>query len=175
MALIKFRHGLGASLLVLGGIGFVTWPSLPAADPASTAAVDSARRETKMLDTLYKTAIVSVTDFYVEDETSTAAATSFKPVFKAMKDNQYHEVRLVDGLGEAINPDNSPRDDFEKEAMKAMLAGEASFERVETVDGKSQLRTMTTLPMVMQKCVLCHENYRDKKIIGGVAYVVPIR
>ncbi len=154
------------------------WPALNAAVPNSTIASEEAiamaRRETKMLDDLYKTAIVTVTDIYVKDESSVAAASAFRPIFKAMKDAKHHEVRLVDGLGEPIGADNVPRDEFEKAAMKEMLAGKASFERVEVVNGEPHLRTMTTLPMVMEKCILCHENYRGQKIVGGVAYVLPI-
>jgi Protein of unknown function (DUF3365) len=165
--------------IAVGGLSFAAWSALNAAAPngitSSDGAIAAARRETKMLDDLYKTAIVTVTDIYVKDESSVAAATAFRPVFKAMKDAKHHEARLVDGLGQPVGADNVPRDDFEKEAMKKMLAGEASYEKVEVVNGIPQLRTMTTLPMVMEKCILCHDNYRDKKIVGGVAYVVPIR
>jgi len=133
-----------------------------------------ARRETKMLDTLYKTAIVSVTQTYVEDDSSTAAITTFQPVLKAMKDGKWHEVRLVDGLGEPINPDNAPKDAFEKRAIKEMLAGMEVVDEVEMIDGQEFLRTMTILPMALDKCVLCHENYRGKKIVGGVSFQVPL-
>jgi Protein of unknown function (DUF3365) len=165
--------------LVVGVLYALVWSALNAAAPNSSAAsedaIAAARRETKMLDDLYKTAIVTVTDIYVKDESSVAAATAFRPVFKTMKDAKHHEVRLVDGLGEPVGADNVPRDEFEKAAMKEMLAGKASFEKVEVINGTSHLRTMTTLPMVMEKCILCHENYRGKKIVGGVAYVVPIQ
>ncbi len=163
-----------SAMAVFAGTSLILSASWGVETP-SEASVGAARRETKMLDDLYKTAIVTVTDIYVEDATSTAAATAFRPVFKAMKDAKHHEARLVDGLGDPINPDNAARDTFEKEAMKAILAGQASYERVETVDGTAQLRTMTTLPMVMEKCVLCHDNYQGKKTVGGISYVVPIR
>lgn len=133
-----------------------------------------ARRETEMLDTLYKTAIVSVTQTYVENDSSTAAITSFQPVLKAMKDGKWHEVRLVDGLGDPINPENSPKDAFEKQAIKEMLAGKERIDAVEKIDGNDVLRTMTILPMALEKCVLCHANYRGKKIVGGVSYQVPL-
>ncbi len=177
---IQLKSWLFASVgIVIGGLSFAAWSTLNAAAPdgitASEGAIAAARRETKMLDDLYKTAIVTVTDIYVKDESSVAAATAFRPVFKAMKDAKHHEARLVDGLGQPVGADNVPRDDFEKAAMKEMLAGKATFEKVEVVDGVPQLRTMTILPMVMEKCILCHDNYRDKKIVGGVAYIVPIR
>jgi len=168
--------------LLLGGIslsGLVFWNHATGNDPQSDQIekdrnLRSARRETKMLDTLYKTAIVSVTQTYVVDDSSTAAITTFQPVLKAMKDGKWHEVRLVDGLGEPINPDNSPKDAFEKRAIKEMLAGKESIDSVEQIDGKDVLRTMTILPMALDKCVLCHENYRGKKIVGGVSYQVPL-
>ena len=168
--------------LLLGGIslgGFVLWHDA-AGNDAQSGQIEkdrnlrSARRETKMLDTLYKTAIVSVTQTYVVDDSSTAAITTFQPVLKAMKDGKWHEVRLVDGLGEPINPENSPKDAFEKRAIREMLAGKESVDSVEQIDGKDVLRTMTILPMALDKCVLCHENYRGKKIVGGVSYQVPL-
>ena len=168
--------------LLLGGIslsGLVFWHYAEGNDPQSGQIekdrnLRSARRETKMLDTLYKTAIVSVTQTYVVDDSSTAAITTFQPVLKAMKEGKWHEVRLVDGLGEPINPDNSPKDAFEKRAIKEMLTGKESIDSVEQIDGKDVLRTMTILPMALDKCVLCHENYRGKKIVGGVSYQVPL-
>jgi hypothetical protein len=159
--------------LVFLGLGAIVGPNVWSAPDES--AVTAARRETKMLDTLYKTAIVAVTGSYVEDASSTAAATTFGPVFKAMREAKYHEVRLVDGLGEAINPDNTPRDDFEKEAMKAILAGKEIVDKVDSTDGVAYLRTMTVLPMAMEKCILCHENFRGKSIVGGMSYKLPIR
>lgn len=160
----------------LSALGF--WHYAAGNDPQAASEkernIRSARRETKMLDTLYKTAIVAVTQTYVEDDSSTAAITTFQPVLKAMKAGNWHEVRLVDGLGEPINPENSPKDDFEKRAIKEMLAGKDMIDSVEMIGGKEFLRTMTILPMALEKCVLCHDNYRGKKIVGGVSFQVPL-
>jgi hypothetical protein len=92
-----------------------------------------------------------------------------------MKENKWHTVRLVDGLNDPINPDNLPQDEFEKSAMRDILAGKKQVDLVVEVDGKQVLRTMTTLPMALDKCVLCHANYAGKKVVGGVAYEVPLQ
>jgi hypothetical protein len=161
--------GTGGALLAIG----MMMARVEAVEP-TTEQLQAARQTTRMLDDLYKTAIVTVTDIYVEDATSVAAATAFQPVFRAMKQAKHHEVRLVDGLGDPINPDNAAADPFEKEAVRAMMAGQATFEKVETIEGQAYLRTMTSLPMVMEKCVLCHENYRGQKLVGGVSYKLPL-
>lgn len=137
-------------------------------------AVKRAQRETKMLDDLYKNAIVLITTHYVDESSDLPAGSAFKALFKTMKDNGWHEVRLLDGLGEPIEDANTPKDNFEKAGIKAVLAGADNYEQVETQDGKRVLRTVTSLPMVMEKCTLCHENYQGKKIVGGLGYTVPI-
>jgi hypothetical protein len=43
--------------------------------------------------------------------------------------------------------------------------------------GKPYLRAMTPVPVVMSKCVLCHDNYKNGKKgepIGALTYTVPI-
>jgi hypothetical protein len=142
--------------------------------PADDAALKRARWETEMLDNLYKNAIVLITTHYVTEETDLPAGSAFKALFATMKEKGYHEIRLLDGLGEPINDDNLPQDDFEKAGIEAMLAGKPIYEKVETRDGQRVLRTVTPLPMVMAKCVLCHDNYEGKKIVGGLGYAVPI-
>jgi len=58
--------------------------------------------------------------------------------------------------------------------MKAILDGKESYEQVEIIDGKTYLKTVTPIPVVMQKCVLCHANYEGQKIIGGLGIKLEI-
>ena len=162
--------GIGAAVLMAS-----VWTTAQA-EPKSAddAALKRARWETEMLDNLYKNAIVLITTHYVTEETDLPAGSAFKALFAEMKDKGYHEVRLIDGLGEPINDENLPQDDFEKAGIEAMLAGKPIYEKIEDRDGMRVLRTVTPLPMVMAKCVLCHDNYEGKKIVGGLGYTVPI-
>jgi hypothetical protein len=43
--------------------------------------------------------------------------------------------------------------------------------------GKSYLRAITAIPVVSDRCIMCHSNYKDAKkgaAIGALTYTVPI-
>lgn len=137
-------------------------------------AVARARREVKLLDTIYKNAIVLITKHYVEEDSDLPAGQAFKVLFETVEKDGWHQVRLLDATGEALNDDNKPRDEFERQAIQAVLAEKPGYEQIETRDGKEYLRAATPLPMVMDKCVMCHENYRGKKTVGALSYTLPL-
>ena len=89
------------------------------ADPA----LERTREQVKMLDDLYKNAVVSITQSYVDVQEKKPAIMVAKQVFAAMKKQGWHSARLVDATGEPLNDENAPVTDFEKAAYKAMRAG----------------------------------------------------
>ena len=138
-------------------------------------AVARAKKQAKMLDTLYKTAIVLITENYVDGKESLAAGDAFQALFKAMKDNEFHEVRLLDATGDAYDPDNDPKTDFEKEAVKEILAGKPIYERVVKEGDKEFLLSATPIPVVMEKCTMCHSSYENAKgPIGALGLKIPL-
>lgn len=149
------------------------------ADDAKTdPAVERARREVRMLDDLYKTSIVLVTTHYVKEESDLPAGGAFKALFSAMKEKGWHEVRLIDATGEPYEPTNVPKEGFEKKAIRKILDGQPSVDEVVTENGKRYLLAATIVPVVMDKCIMCHENYRNVpkgKAIGALGYKVPIQ
>ena len=142
---------------------------------AETMAVKRTREQVKMLDDLYKTVVVLVTEHYVTDPSVLSGASAGKALFAAMKEKGWHEVRLI-GLTEVINnTENLPRDDFEKTAAQKISAGESSYERVVSEGNKAYLRYATPVPVVMEKCVMCHANFKGKKgAIGSLMYKLPL-
>jgi hypothetical protein len=142
------------------------------------AALARTRKQVKVYDDLYKTAIVLITESYVTEKSDLAAGAAFQKLFAAMKKAGHHEVRLLDATGQPYEENNRPRDDFEKAAVKALLAGKPGFEEVIEKDGKKYLRSATPIPVVLDKCILCHEHYKEakekKQIIGALGYTVPI-
>ena len=140
-------------------------------------AVERARQQVRMLDDIYKTVVVAITDKYVNKETDLPAATVAMALFDAMKKKGWHEARLIDASGHPYHEKNTAKDDFERAAVKAIVGGKDYYEQVVKVDRKQRLRAATPVPVVMKKCTMCHENYKDVKdgaAIGLLTYDVPV-
>ena len=141
-----------------------------------TAAVDRTRKQILMLDDLYKTAVVAITEHYVNDPSTLSAASAAKVLFAAMKKNGWHEARLLGFTDVLFNAsENAPKDEFENKAKEALLGGAANYEEVVSKGGKDYLRMATAVPVVMEKCIMCHADFKDKKgAIGAIAYTVEL-
>lgn len=140
-------------------------------------AVERARREVRMLDDIYKTSIVLITTHYVHEDDDLPAGSAFKALFEAVDKKGWHKVRLLDATGEPYEEANTPRKGFEKRAVKQLLEGKSSVDEVVTEGNKRYLLAATAIPVVMDKCIMCHENYRNVpkgKAIGALGYKVPI-
>ncbi len=148
-----------------------------AAKTPDKAAVERTRKTVQTLDNIYKQVVVLVTDKYVHDTDDFAAGSAAVLLFKNISDSGSHNVRLLDATGEPYEPENVAKDDFEREGVKRLKAGAANYEQVVSEDGKPYLRAMTPVPVVMKKCIMCHEHYADAKKgepIGAISYTVPI-
>jgi hypothetical protein len=185
-ATLKNAPALCASIVVsalLACIALIVMPSVLGAEQAAAGEdqgedqgeLNRARREIQLLDDIYKTAIVLITKHYVEDDSDLPAGEAFKVLFEGVKEKGWHEVRLLDATGEPLNGENSPQDSFKKSAVKALLAGKPYYEEQTQRDGKQYLRAATPIPIVLEKCKLCHANYGDQKVIGALGYTLPLQ
>ncbi|MBM4068996.1 MAG: DUF3365 domain-containing protein [Planctomycetes bacterium] len=159
----------------LGGAADSTAEKKPA-EP-DRAAVERARKTVRMLDDIYKTAVVLITDKYVHDKKDFPAGRAAVHWFKAISKKGWHEIRIIDATGEPYSQANVARDAFDKEGIRRLKAGSDFYDQVETRDGKSYLRAITPVPVVMQKCIMCHEHYKAAKKgepVGALTYKVPL-
>jgi len=169
--------------LVLGSTFalFVAGSALPSAEKDAAkpdeAAVKRARKTVRMLDDIYKQAIILITDKYVNTKKDFPAGRAAVKWLNDIGKAGWPKTRLIDVSGEPYSAKNVAEDDFEKEAVKQIKAGKGYFEKVEDKDGKHHLRAMTAIPVVSTKCIMCHENYKAAKkgeAIGALSYTVPI-
>ncbi len=141
------------------------------------AALARTRKTVKMLDDVYKSAVVLITTHYVNDEDDLPAGSAAIALFDAVKKKGWHEVRLLDASGEPLEDKNSAKDDFEKAAVEKLKSGKTWHEEEIKKDGKRYLRAATPIPVVLKKCIMCHDNYKDFKPnqpIGVLSYTIPI-
>ncbi len=152
-------------------------PSAAASKPDDTA-VERSRKTVRMLDDIYKQVIVLITDKYVHDEEDFAAGSAAVLLFENLSKSENQQVRLLDATGEPYDADNVAKDAFEKEGIKRIKAGEKGYEQVVEENGKYSLRSMTPVPVVLERCVMCHPHYKaaqkKNEAIGAISYRVPI-
>ncbi len=172
MKTISVSSLLLASTLAVVGIGAF---AAEKASDSKDAAVERTRQQVKMLDDLYKTVVVLITEHYVKDPSILPAASASKALFAEMKKKGWHEVRLLGLTDVLINQENKPGDAFEQAAATKLLAGEAGHEEVVQKGGKRYLRVATGVPVVMEKCIMCHAAWKGNKgNIGALSYTVPV-
>ena len=120
-----------------------------------------------MLDELYKTAVVSITEKYQKGQPAIMVA---KDIFKAMENGRYHSARLVDATGSPLGEGNVPKTDFEKRAAAAMQAGQTY---IEEVAGKGQDRRLSGGDRRAGRAPALRRMPRGQA--GGVAGIHPLR
>lgn len=154
----------GLSGLVLAG------SALRADDPKADPAVERAREQIQMLDTLYKNAIVSVNNRF----DGPPAIKMALDVFAAMEKGKWHRAKLVDASGSPQNEANTPKTSFEKRAVKVIQAGKPYYDEVSGTGKDRILSAATVVPAVTAKCAKCH-GATEGDLLGFVRYELPIK
>ncbi len=153
-------------------------PAQQASAAPSPAELERSRELVQLLDNIFKQTIVMVTDKYVHDESDFPAGSAAVLLFQNISDSSENKVRLLDATGEPYDPENTANDAFERQGIDALRAGKPGYEKVVQRDGGSYLRAMTPVPVVMDKCIMCHSHYADAKPgepIGAISYTIPIK
>ncbi|WP_169976854.1 hypothetical protein [Tautonia rosea] len=165
---IALMPGL-ALMVVYGASAMRAEPLGPA--PQEDPAVERAREQVQMLDALYKTAVVSITDKYQRGQPAIMVA---KDVFEAMDKFGHHSPRLVDATGIPLGEGNDPETDFEKRAAAAMQRNETYVEEIVGEGPDRRLLAATVVPAVHQRCASCHA-VEEGDLLGFIRYEIPIR
>lgn len=155
------------SFLFLGpqSVGFEKWGKLSA---------EEARVIVRLLDDVYKLWIIFDTRDHVDNMGRIPSATVSKEVFAEMEKKGWHTGRIITATKNFFNPENRPKDDFEREAIKALKAGADFFDRVETAGGKKVLRAATPVPLVISECKICHVAAKEDELMGALVYSIPV-
>ena len=110
---MKFQNRtfLAGALAAVVAAGALSLLPVNAADDQD-AAVERTRKTVRMLDDVYKTAVVLITEHYVNDDKDLPAGAAAIALFDAIKKKGWHEVKLLDVSGEPDDDDNVAKDAF---------------------------------------------------------------
>ena len=174
---LALTTALAFTLTIHGQQAADAGPSTQQASQPSEAALERTRRTVRMLDDIYKQTVVLITDKYVHTEDDFPAGSAAVALFKAISDKGWHKVRLIDATGAPYESKNVAQDDFEKRGIEELQKGKGYYEQIVEEDGEHHLRAITPVPVVMDKCIMCHEQYADVEKgqpIGAISYSILI-
>ena len=165
--------------LTCGGLFGPAWESQIQADsdaPADKvdrpATVNEARGRAQLLhEAMHGALLVMHRDFFLEDESVTIPSRSLEDVFKELADGFDVKLRWLAVNAQAMNVDNKPQDDFERQAVKELATGKKSFEQ--TADGV--FRYAGTIRLASE-CLKCHLPSRtsNKDRTAGLVISIPL-
>jgi hypothetical protein len=156
-------------------VAFSVLRAVTAAPKPKTAAIErvtlpEGRRQVRMMDDVYKTAVVATHQMYVQDPGTPAAVIWAKQVINKLKGKGWPDARIFATHDRPLNPENAPVDGFERNAAAAFKKGNVSYEEV----APGELRYATDLRILDEKCVMCHVRSKPGDLVGGVSYRVPL-
>jgi hypothetical protein len=119
---------------------------------ARPATLEEARSRARLLhETMHATLHIVHLRYYREDEALPLPAHTLKTVFRELDSRQNVKFHWLVVEGQAMNKDHKPRDEFEKNAAKALAEGKDEFELVE--NGVYRRAGPITLS---GECLKCH-------------------
>ena len=149
-------------LTVLGLIGVAaTWatdPAAPRADSATelkaTAAVELARQQAKLVHNIYATTLEVMHERYFRNDRSTIPARAMEDVFAEVARTTKIDARWIGVNAKTMGINHEPKDEFEKNAARALGTGKEEFEAVEN----GVYRRAEGIPLSIG-CLTCHGSF----------------
>jgi hypothetical protein len=148
----------------------------PAGEPAPKPApvrvsLTEARRLVRMMDDIYKHAVMATHKMYVQDAGTPSAITWAKQVLPQVEAKGWPRAHIFSATGRPLHPDNEPQDDFERAAVRGFQAGKSA---VEAVEGDT-LRYASEIRVTDRSCLMCHVRNHEGDLLGGVSYRVALQ
>lgn len=160
----------GLTLTFLGSAAVLTGG--PAKGTGPLPSVEEARQRARLLHgTIHDTLQIVHARYYREDEGLMIPAASLRDVFLRVEERNGVKLRWLVVDGRAMNIDHNPKDEFEKEAAKALAAGNDEHER--SADGVYRYAGPITL---RAECLKCHLPGRssNKSRTAGLLISMPV-
>ena len=135
--------------------------------------VDEARQRAKLMHKIYESTLDVMHHRYFRDDLSTIPARAMEDVFFQIARQTDINARWIAVNARAMNIKHKPRDEFEKNAVKALKARKTEYEFVE---GETYRRAQVILLDV--SCLSCHDaNGIDpnRRRVAALTISIPVQ
>lgn len=140
-------------------------PSASKPRPVSVP-LEEARRMVRLMDDIYRTGVLTTHQMYIQEPGLPSAVAWGKQVLGQVNAKGWPQARIFAASERPLNPENSPVDNFEREAVQAFKEGKTSAERREP----GVLRYASEIRVVDKSCLTCHVRNKVGDLLGGVSY-----
>jgi hypothetical protein len=129
--------------------------------PAATEAdeervtVDVARQRAQLMHNICSAMLDVMHHQYFREERSTVPATAMEDAFRMIAAQEQISARWITVNAKVMNVDHEPKDEFEKQAAKAIAAGEIAHELVE----EGVYRRAQGISLMNKGCLQCHLGF----------------
>lgn len=144
----------------------------PARETNETITPDEARGRARLLNETIQGALqVMHRDFFGGDEDLSLPSQSLKDVFKELERKFHVQVRWL-GVNATKSSDHDAKDEFERQAAKALLKGAQEYTAIE-----GNLYRHVGAIKIQNECLKCHVPYRTtlEDRVAGLAISIPIK
>ena len=141
--------------------------------PVAVPTLEQARRQAEILHTtMHATLQIVHHQYYQEDEGLRLPAATLKDVFAEVEQEQGIKFRWLAVEGQVMNTDHSARDEFERQAVKALQKDEPAYELVE--NGTYRRAGPITLS---NHCLKCHvpDRKSTEDRTAGLIISMPVK
>jgi hypothetical protein len=137
-----------------------------------TTVLEARGRARLLHETMHGVLQVVHRDFFRDDQRLSIPSRSLEDVFKELERGSQVKMHWLAVNADAMNVDNNPRDDFEKDAVQALASGKPEFEAFEG----NVYRFAGPIRLASQ-CLKCHVPRRTstEDRTAGLVISMPLR
>ncbi len=136
--------------------------------------VDDARQRAKLSHNIYAATLEVMHHRYFRDERASVPARALEDVFSEIADQENINANWIAVNAKAMSINHKPKDEFEKQAAKAIAAGKDEYELVEN----GVYRRAEGISLMNRGCLVCHLGFGASgktKRFAGLVISIPVK
>ncbi len=142
-------------------------------DDEKRVSVEVARERAKLSHNIYVATLDVIHHRYFRNDRASVPARALEDVFVEVAREENIQARWIAVNARAMSVNHEPKDEFEKQAAKAIAAGKGEYELVE----KGVYRRAEGISLMNRGCLICHLGFGASgktKRFAGLVISIPV-